>query len=305
MRIGRAVDRLVDAGFRVLLHPRVRRWRRYAFLVTIPAAYLIFRLRGLEAGIAVLLLEFLVGLTVIAIVLARADAERREALLDLLAHPLARRLTRTEIEVLATIPLALTSSLRRRRGHPFGYARRSHELALAMALAPAVLAEAVVLHLLIPPSWLVVELVVLGVSLYGYLWLLSVAVGIRSRPHRLTEDTLEVRFGPLYRATVPLILIAAVEGRPVYRRGRMGLIVDGEEALLLVEGRADIALDLAEPVLVHRPIAEPVGVRRLTIAVDRPAEFLDALTWARSTHTAAPSRAVRPKESPWQLRPST
>jgi hypothetical protein len=304
MRLGRAVDRVVDAGFRVLLHPHVRRWRRYAFVVTIPAAYLIFRLRGLETGLAVLLIEFLIGLTVMAIVLVRADAERREALLDLLAHPLARRLTHTEIEVLATIPLALASPLRRRRGRPFGYAGRSNELAFALALAPAVLAEAVVVHLLIPPSWLAVELVILAISLYGYLWLVSLAVGMRSRPHRLTDEALEVRFGPLYRATVPLAVIAAAEARPAQRRGRMGLVVEGDEALLLIEGRADVALDLAEPVPVHRPIADPVRTCRLTIAVDRPAEFLDALTRARSSHTDAPLRAVQ-KESPWQLQPST
>lgn len=123
------LDAALDALFAFLMRPRVRRWRQWSFLVTVPVAYLVFRLRGVEAGLGLIAVEFAIGISVLFLLL-RKPGERRDAGLDLLAHPLARRVTLTELEVITTGPRALLRPLfRPKTERRFGYGGRSHELA--------------------------------------------------------------------------------------------------------------------------------------------------------------------------------
>jgi hypothetical protein len=45
-------------------------------------------------------------------------------------------------------------------------------------------------------------------------------------------------------------------------------VLEEEEAIFLSEGRADLRIELREPVLVKRALRDPVAVSRLIVAVD-------------------------------------
>lgn len=55
--------------------------------------------------------------------------------------------------------------------------------------------------------------------------------------------------------------------------GEAGLVLRDGAALLPVRGRVDVWLELDRPVLVQRPLADPVAVRRLALASDAPDEL--------------------------------
>jgi len=282
VRVRSRLGRLFDGLFEWLMRPSVRRVRRWSFLVTLPVTYLVFRLRGAETGLALVGLELVVGVTVM-VVLYRMGGARREVVLDLIAHPLVRRLTATEMHVLLTAPRALARRLRgHRREERFGYARRSSELPFALALLPAIAAEAVAVHLLLPEGWLWMKVGILAVSAYGYLWVFSLALGMRTEPHVLRSSELEVRFGPLYRARIPVELIERAEPRAGKAAGRPGLTFDGDAARLTAEGAAEVRLTLRAPVQLRRPLAEPVSITELSIPAERPADLVRALERARA-----------------------
>lgn len=284
----RVAERAVDAVFDLLMRPAVRRYRRWSFLVTLPLAYLIIRWRGLETGLAIVMLEFVVAITVFAVVL-RLGGPRRAALLDLIAHPVARRVTVTEIRVLLTLPRALL----RFRGRPpggdleFRYGRSSQELAIALALSPAIAAEVVAVHLLLPDTWGWIKIGLVGVSAYAYVWLLSAALGPRAYPHRIGAEEVEVRSGPFYRATVPLSSVRNIELRRESTPWRAGAWAEEEKVFIPVGGRIDLHLVLSAPVEVRRPFGEPISAMQLAVAADSPEEFARALEAAREVAAAA------------------
>ena len=132
--------RLFDAVLGFLLRPRVRRVRRWSFVVTAPLGFLVGRSFGLDLGDGVALgaVAALLDVAVIAgVALAGArllGQERRDALLDLLMHPVARRAIVGEARMLSTFPVALLRRLRAPRGERFACHRGSHELGFAVAL---------------------------------------------------------------------------------------------------------------------------------------------------------------------------
>jgi len=113
--------------------------------------------------------------------------------------------------MLVTIPAALMRRVREPRGEAFGYHRGSHELGLAIALLPAMIAEGVAVHLLLPESWFWPKVAVATLHLYGVVMLLSWAIGQRAHPHRLRDGRLELRSGQLYRTRVEATQVEAVE----------------------------------------------------------------------------------------------
>ncbi len=287
----RPVTRLFDAVFRFLLRPGVRRVRRWSFLVTVPAGLLVARAldlkislgTGLGAGLALAALDLLALVVVGALGARLLGKERRDALLDLMMHPAARRAIRGEALVLSTPLRALARRLRPvTRRTEFSYHRGSNELGLALALLPAALAEAAAVHLLLPHEWLVPKIVLAALSLYGFLMLFGWALSSRVDRHRLEGGLLELRAGALYRASVPLRHVETVE-RASERVARGGLVRHGEAALLPSRGRVDVRLRLAEPVCVERPLGDPIPVRELWVAVDDPGGFAAAVEAAQGT----------------------
>lgn len=192
--------RTFDWVFGVLMRPRIRRLRRWAFLVTVPAGLfgakalgIDLNVRtGLKAGIALATLDLAVLLAIGTRVLGR---ERRDVLLDFLMHPTARRAIAAEARTLLILPRALRRRLRQPAGREFAYHRGTNELGFVLALLPAAFAEGAAVHLLLhgAPTWL--RLAIAAVHLYGILMLLGLALGPRVHPHRVSDRTLHLRGG--------------------------------------------------------------------------------------------------------------
>ncbi len=144
MRDKTALARAFDTVFGFLMRPRVRRVRRWSFLVTLPGALIaakVLEIRptfgtGLKAGIVGAILETLLLLFVGVLGARVLGRDRRDVLLDFLMHPMARRAVAGEIRTLLVVPRALWRRLRRPRWREFAYHRGSNELGLARAPAP-------------------------------------------------------------------------------------------------------------------------------------------------------------------------
>ena len=265
--------RVADTVFAFLLHPRVSRFRRWSSLVTVPLAIVLFVLFGFEGGWALAAAELALLLGVL-LLLFRLDPSRREAVLDLVAPPVERRLVRSELAVFG----AYVRALRRRRepdGPEWSYHRGSIELALPFALLPAFVGEVAIFHLLLPWFWAKVALAAL--SAYAFVWLLGWALGLRVYPHRLVDGTLELRLGALYPAAVPLASIETAECRRERVERGSRLVLRNGKAYFVADGRVDVHLSLRAPVVVHRPLGAPVSARSAAVAADRPEEMARAI----------------------------
>jgi len=216
-------------------------------------------------------------------------------------HPTARRAIAAEARTLLTVPRALGRRLRQPSGREFAYHRGTNELGFVLALLPAALAEGAAVHLLLhgAPTWL--RLAIGALHLYGVLMVLGLALGPRVHPHRVTDQTLHLRAGQLTRANVPLELIAAI-GTEHRRMGRgTGLVLGDGEALLLSDGRADVRVELLEPVFVERALRDPVSVTSFVVAVDDERALAEEV-W-RAPARGASEPAPRPSLLGW-LTPS-
>jgi len=282
---------LLDRLLAVLLRPRVRRWRRWSFVVTLAVAGLVAWRFGLQSS--ALLVAARIALAVaVALLALRLGGERGEAVRDLIMHPRLRRFLAVELRVLATIPRAL---LGRRRAGEFAYHRGDPGLPIALALLPAAAAEAAAFHLLLPHDWLWAHLAAAVLHAYGMVWLLAWGLGSRAYRHRLAGSELLLRNRPFYRATVPVSAIADIELRRE-RTGERELVLRDGAALLGARGRVDLWLELSTPVPVLRPLGEPVPVTRIAVAVDDPAAMRAAIEAARTglelADVASPRRAA-------------
>jgi len=281
--------RLFDAVLGFLLRPRARRIRRWSFLVTVPLGFFAGRALGLDLGDGVLLgtaVAILDVLVLLGVAVAGAHLlgrERRDALLDLLMHPVARRLVLAEARMLLTFPRALMRRVRPPVGATFAYHRGTYELGFALALVPAMLAEGAAVHLLLPDSWFWPKLVLATLHGYGILMLLGWAAAPRTEPHRLHDGVLELRSGHLYRARIALDGIAAIDVQRRRQGSRTGLVLgDGATARLAISGRTDVVLRLEAPVEVERPFGDPFAVTQIMVAVDDPERLVSAVRAAQA-----------------------
>ena len=271
-----ALSRGFDALFELLMRPRVRRARRWSFVVTLPAGILVARelglrpsLRdGLAVAVALAALDLAMLLTVAFAGTRLLGKERREVVLDFLMHPSVRRLLRSELQLQLTLPRALVRRVRRKRGLEFSYHRGSWEPGFALALLPVVVAEGAIVHLALPDAWLWPRVAAAAVHALGMVYLIAFALAPRVYPHRIVDGSLELKVGALYRARVPLAAIAAVERRHA-RVERPQFPGDGTAALA-ASGRVDLLLSLHDPVTIERPLADPVLVSSIAVAADDP-----------------------------------
>jgi len=212
-RLRRSVGAAADAAIDVLMRPRVRRVRRWAFLVTVPVAALVASMVDLRSGALVIGARAALWLA-ITIVAWRVGGERGEAVLDLLMHPRARALVRAETDVVLAFPRLLWAALVTRPARALRYSAGDHLPVLALAFAPPVLVEGAIVHVLVPGDWLLVHVVAGIAHPYALAWLWSWGFAPRAYPHRLARGALVARNRPLYRACVPVdAVVGAVTRR--------------------------------------------------------------------------------------------
>lgn len=147
----------------------------------------------------------------------------------------------------------------------------SADLFYAVALASVM--EIVPMHLLVRHWNATMAWILTGVSLYGMAWLIGLARSIVLRPVLVTADTVDVRFGLIFRARVPRDHIAAVR--------RIG---PGEAASATIVPRRsepNVCLELSQPIEAEGPFGIRRAVRLLAIAADDEIGFRRALTAGR------------------------
>nr|MBA2299400.1 hypothetical protein [Chloroflexota bacterium] len=183
------------------------------------------------------------------------------------------------------------------RASEYSYHRRNSDLAVALALLPAIVGEIIVVELLLSGLPLWVRLAIAAISLYGFAWLIAWTVGLRVYPHRLRDDVLEARLGAFYRAVVPLEAIAEVDVTPQRPAKRTQLLLTDGTAAFVVGGHTNLRLRLARPVTIERPLGDPVEVSQLELAADQPAALAQAIRERlhpneRRTHDGYPDRTL-------------
>lgn len=280
-RIERWIDRCVEFAMR----PRVRTARRWSFVVTLPLAGVLFWLRGAQTA-ALLPVIYLLALGALVAVARRVGGPRGELLLDFVMHPVGRRAIKAEFHLFATLGRAARRGFTRKAAAPqgeFPYTRRSSDLAATLALAPAVVCELAIIELLLSGLPLLVRLALGAISLYGLIWLVGWSLGLRVYPHRIHDGMLEARLGTFYRALVPLEAIGAVHLGSRRPGKRTQLVVDDTAAAFAVGGRADLRLELRQPIAVDRPLGDPIEVFQLELAANDPTALANAL---EERHTA-------------------
>ena len=257
-----------------------------------------------EAVAVVVLVELVLALTAIArahVALrsfrdARAEgrdgwAAAEDGLAPMLPRPAARVVV---IEVRIWVCLARWITRGGPHGECFGYGGGLRPLLWAV-LGLVVLEGAVVEVVLVailgqarPWVW-----VALGLHIYALVWLGGLLGSLRTEPHRLVDDRLELRDSVFGSVSVPMSSINDVRARRRPNTGRSGFVVTDSTGLLAYAD-ATVRVELepdGEPVAV-RGVARP-GLTRLDITVDDPDVF--------TRHVR--SRSIRgdrgPVEGPW------
>ncbi|GAA2896406.1 hypothetical protein [Nonomuraea rubra] len=191
----------------------------------------------------------------------------------------ALRIVGFELKGLAAIGLWVLR--RRRQGVPEGatvvtYAREQAFVLTLFAFAMAV--ETVVIDLLLValgvPEWL--RFGVLIADLYGLLFVAMMAAGCATRPHVVTSDEVWIRYGAYFEVRVPRDLIAAVRAGGSYNEDSMVAVKDGR-LTVAVSSRVNVAIELAEPLTVVRPLGSRAEVSSIRFFADSPDVVLAAL----------------------------
>jgi hypothetical protein len=132
-------------------------------------------------------------------------------------------------------------------------------------------AEVVALDLLLS-RWLTflrIPFLVLGV--WGVVWMLGLMAAYRMRPHLLTDDALQVRHLATTDVVVPVGAIAHVQVADRDVSGIRSVRLVEDRLLVLVSGRTNLQLTLAEGTALSTPLGE-VCPRVVGLWVDEPRE---------------------------------
>lgn len=202
------------------------------------------------------------------------------ALAEMLPRPLAKMIL-VELRLFGCL-LGWPRAHRRRNAVPDGQEFRydaSLRPILWMAFGLVILEGAVldlVLAAALPGSiWV---WVVLGLHVYGAIWLLGMLASLATRPHLLTDHALILRDSILAEVVIEYdaILGAAVSRHSNF--GRSGFTVDdAEQTALLAYGDATVALTLDPAVPVYVGDGDAIALRTLRLTADEPSELLHAL----------------------------
>jgi hypothetical protein len=168
--------------------------------------------------------------------------------------------------------LCLLALLFRRYSSGFGYGRMFRPIVwvlVALTIVEGCVAELVLGFILAGTFW---PWLLLGLHVYGLLWLVGLLASLTTRPHVLRSDVLVLRDSVFTEISIPLSAITSFS--PISRPGilRSGLKVDGDTALLAY-GDANVAVHISS--VDDRRLA---GVRQLHITVDDRDAFLAAVS---------------------------
>ncbi|GAA3447875.1 hypothetical protein [Planomonospora venezuelensis] len=235
---------------------------------------------GELAVASVLLLEAVVACRLF-LAERRSGADRRAAL-RAAAHRLvpARVLRIMEFELKSVLALAHWAA-RRRHGVPPGatavpYAGGQSTMLLLMLFAMAVetVGVEVLLRALEVPDGL--RLTVLVLDVYGVVYGLALAAACVTRPHVVSAAELRVRYGVYLDLRIPRELISSVRVARNYNESGMVTVEDGRLGVA-VSSQTNVAVELAEPVTVVRPLGRRAEVTSVSFFADTPAEVLTVL----------------------------
>jgi hypothetical protein len=176
------------------------------------------------------------------------------------------------------------------------YARELRPLLAAVSVACLVEIIAVGTLVGLVVSWPGVRWALLGLSVYGWLWLLGFRAALAALPHVVGPTTLRLRFALFVDTELPLELVASA--RPDRKGGyrRTSTVHDGVLAVSVM-GRTNVHVALNVPHQVELPggASEVTGVR---FYADRPADAAAAVlagrTAAVADETPDDRRAAKP-----------
>lgn len=182
-------------------------------------------------------------------------------------------------ELRAFLSLALLLGGRRdvpKDARAFGYGNGSLALPLALAVVSAI--ELVVVHLLVPWTWLQIALLIL--TLWGVLFVLGYLASRVVHPHFLTGEELHLRWGHSTVLVTPLSNITAVESHTDHRHTQP-VIEDGKLVLTAFQS-TNVRLRFAAPVPAAAPVSKralPPGFRtdEVLLFVNAPGSFIATL----------------------------
>lgn len=161
---------------------------------------------------------------------------------------------------------------------PVGYARAVTPVMWLWIFASA--AELPLVHVLVP--WEGVRIAALVLGVWGLVWMLGALAGLRIYPHLLTADALRVRNGALTEVVVPWTAVATARTVDLDLPSSVWTLQpeetpEGTHLRVGVSGRANVTVELREPLLVRPTRNRALTVVRVSFWVDEPREVVRAL----------------------------
>jgi hypothetical protein len=151
----------------------------------------------------------------------------------------------------------------------FTYHQESYAGAFVLTIALVAPVELLLVHLIIPWTWLKWLHLILGV--YAILWLLALRAATATLPHRLESAGLRLRYGVFARGFVPYSRIERVERRRLKSPAAGDGLRTGEDcAYLAVNGKTNVSLHLNAPASVEGFLRPTPPVQTIHLAVDEP-----------------------------------
>lgn len=148
-------------------------------------------------------------------------------------------------------------------------------------------AELPLVHVLIP--WEGVRIAALVLGVWGLVWMLGALAGLRVHPHLLTADALRVRNGALTEVVVPWAAVAAAHRVDLDLPSSVWTLQPeetpgGTHLRVGVSGRANVTVDLREPLLVRPARNKELTVVRVSFWVDEPRDAVRAIAERAAAH---------------------
>ena len=115
-----------------------------------------------------------------------------------------------------------------------------------------------------------VRLPLLGIGVWGVLWMVGMMASYRVRPHLLADDRLRVRNGARTWVEVPVSAVLAAHPREHQFPGLVRSVHHEAGTLLIgVSSRTNLELELTRPTVLHTSRGE-MTVERVGLWVDAP-----------------------------------
>lgn len=154
---------------------------------------------------------------------------------------------------------------------PVGYAQAVTPVMSLWIFASV--AELPLIHVLIP--WEGVRIAALVLGVWTVVWMLGALAGLRVHPHLITEDGLRLRNGAMTEVRVPWTAVAGARKVDLDLPSSMRTLQpeetpEGTHLRIGVSGRANITVDLREPLRVCPSRTKELTVVRVSFWVDEP-----------------------------------